>query len=162
MRTTSWRMLLAILVPLSACRPSSSELSSADIDAIKRTYTDWAAATASKDWEAAGNLGTADVWLSDPHQAPIEGRGALVTWLETNWPANMSQTWVVQEVAGYRDLAYARATATEVYTRPDGTQYTEHSLCLNTFRREPDGAWRFSRNSCHLVDPLPAPPAGTP
>jgi hypothetical protein len=59
-RTNRWRTLLAVLVPLTACEPSSSELTAADITAINTMYTAWVTATANKDWEAAGNPGTAE------------------------------------------------------------------------------------------------------
>ncbi len=157
MRHTQVIKAAMTLVVLSACQSPSPELTTSDIAAVKANYPDWAAATANKDTAAIAKLVTADAWISVPNQAAIVGREATVVWTKA-WPADLRQTWVVDEVGGYQDMAYSRATATESYSLPDGKQATEHAVCVGIHRRQADGSWQFSRSICHSIDPLPLAP----
>lgn len=157
MRQTQVIKAAMTLFVLSACKGPSPELATVDVAAVKANYTDWATATANKDTAAIAKLVTADEWISNPNQAAIIGREATVVWTKA-WPSDMRQTWVVDEVSGYLDMAFSRATVTESYSLPDGKLVTEHAVCVNIHRRQPDGSWQFSRSMCHSIDPLPPAP----
>jgi len=149
--------VVAALVALAGCQKAAPELAASDVAAVKANYTDWAAAVANRDFSAVAKLVTADIWAFQPDQPAIVGREAIVAWTKT-WPPDFRQTWVVDEVGGYLDLAFSRATVTESWALPDGKRETEQAVCVSIHRRQPDGTWQFSRSISHALKPPPAPP----
>lgn len=157
----NWSRILPFSLALGcvvACQRPASQLSPPDIAAVKANYSDWATAVANRDYEAIARLVAEDEWISNPNEAPRVGREATVAWVKS-WAPDVKQSWIVDEVLGYSDMAYSRATVTVTSTGPDGQQITEHAHSVNLHRRQPDGRWVFARSINHSIDPLPASPA---
>jgi len=135
------------------CKQQSTELSTADVAAVKANYTDWAKVAPNRqDSSAAGNLLTEDVWISTANQQPVVGRPAMLAVLKT-WPADLKQSWNVEEVVGSGNHAFSRASVTEHFTQ-GGKPGQFHEVCLSLHRRNAAGARQFSRVACHPIDTL--------
>ncbi len=147
--------VVASLVGLIGCQQTAPKLSEADIAAVKANYIDWGAAISEKHYEALPGLLAADYWAFRDDQPDITSREAYVAWAKT-WGPDMRQSWVVDEVNGYADLAFSRATVSESIARPDGTRESSQAVCFCTHRRQPDGTWQFSRAICRDRKPQPA------
>lgn len=139
----------------AACQRSAVSLSPADIEAVKANYTNWGTAVGKRDYDAMSRLMADDTWTSNPNESPMVGRAAAIDWVKT-WAPDVKHVWEVQEVVGYADMAFSRATVTAIYTGKDGKKATERhqSVCLH--RRQPDGRWVFARAMNVPLDPLPA------
>jgi ketosteroid isomerase-like protein len=137
---------------LGGCRQQTAELTPADVAAVKANYTDWANSAISKrDTVAANKLVTEDLWYSPANRSPYVGRNATVGIIPT-LPADIRQSWNVEEVVGSGDHAYSRASVTETFTSDAGKKVTGHEVCASLHRRDANGDWKFSRVICHSVD----------
>jgi ketosteroid isomerase-like protein len=79
----------------------------------------------------------------------------MIAWVKT-WAPGVQHAWEVQEVVGYADLAFSRATVTSTYPGKDGKKVTERYQTVCLHRRQPDGRWMFARGMNVPLDPLPA------
>jgi ketosteroid isomerase-like protein len=148
-------LFIALFVTVTNCRPSMPSLSSPDVEAIRSLYSKFSLALLKGDLDSAVGLLATDVWLSQPNQPAITGRDSVMAWART-WPKVTSRTTLVEEVAGYSDLAYARTSTTETYALPNGSLATEHFTCIDIVRRQPGGAWLVASDICHPIDRLPS------
>jgi ketosteroid isomerase-like protein len=145
------------LLLFAGCKQPGADLTAAEVDAVKANYTDWAKAAPNRqDSAAAAKLLAEDVWVSTANQAPVVGRPAMLAVLKT-WPADLKQSWNVEEVVGSGDHAFSRASVTETFTQA-GKPGSFHEVCASLHRRSAAGDWQFSRVICHPVDTLPSAP----
>ncbi|MFI5311007.1 MAG: YybH family protein [Gemmatimonadales bacterium] len=151
---------IALLAVTAGCQsaPASTELSDADVTAVKSQIDRWAKAALAADWTAGLKELTNDaVWLP-PNAAPLVGHDALLAWLNS-YPKITRFDHTVDEVVGHGDLAYARGTYDIDVTLPDKTTATEKGSFLEIHRKQADGTWRYTRVSHHPSSPPPAPAA---
>lgn len=147
-----------VLGSFAACQRSAAPLSPAEVDGVKANYTEWGAAVGKRDYQAMARLLAEDVWISNPNEGPFVGRDAAIAWVKS-WAPDVKQAWEVQEVLGYADMAFSRATVTSAHTGQDGKKVSARFQSVNLHRRQPDGHWVFARCVNFSLDPSPVPAA---
>lgn len=159
-RRNSLTIVFTLGVLLAACQPAASELSEADVTAIKAKTDRYVAAALASDWDVAGKELSSDIVFLPPNAAPVVGHDAAMTYLR-NYPKITGFTVNVDEVRGRGDLAYARGTYMISVELPDKSAATENGAFLETHRKQADGTWRYAHIMWHSMSPPPAPPAAT-
>jgi uncharacterized protein (TIGR02246 family) len=139
-----------------ACKAPPSELSEADVAAIRAQINTYVSTALAGDWEAWGRLLAPDYVQMSPGQPPVVGREAVLALART-WPRLTSFTVTIDEIAGQGDLAYARGTYQEAGTLPDGSAMSDRGKWLQIHRRQADGTWLYTRLLYHSDVPAPAP-----
>lgn len=160
MRTRNAIVIVFLATTLIACAPRSpAPISDTDIAAVRAIQEAYAESLLAGDWDAWGKTFTADVVLMPPNMEPLIGRDAAVAH-GRGFPKFNNFTTTVSEVTGIGDLAYTRGTYAYAVTFPDGTAEADSGSFLSVFRRQPDGAWLYSRAIWHSDAPATAPPTG--
>jgi ketosteroid isomerase-like protein len=150
--------LAVALLVLAVCRPpAETELSDADVAAIRATMDEYIRAVLAADSEAWGKTLASDVVYMPPNQPPIVGRTGAVAFLEAFPKVNRLETTQVN-VAGRLDLAYAQGKFSFSATLPDGSAIDDGGSFLQIHRRQADQTWLIS----HLIWNSDAPPAPVP
>jgi ketosteroid isomerase-like protein len=156
-------LVTGCLVFLTSCAPAKpkSDLSDADVAAIRTNVNAYAAALLASDWDAWGKTLMPDAVVMPPNHAPLAGRDAAVGYIKT-FPKLTALTPHLDEVTGEGDLAYVRGTYVLSMIFPNGSSASDSGSVVSIHRRQPDGAWLFSQLIWHPdaspgTSPAPAP-----
>ena len=150
------KILAFAFLGLIACQNSEQKLSDQDITAIQSTSDKYVSTALASDWDSWGNTITPDVIFSPPNQEPLVGREAAVAYVRTI-PKFISFTAPTSEISGYKDLAYSFGSYSLTVTSNDSSSFSDQGSYVNIFRKQPDGAWLYSRVIWHSDLPLPTP-----
>jgi uncharacterized protein (TIGR02246 family) len=141
---------------LAACAPSGPEFTDADAEALRAVPGQFTSAHLAGNWDAFTTILSDDVVFLPPNGTAVEGRQAVVTFLQT-FPKLSAFTATTTDVGGSGDWAYARGTFSYTTAADSGPPMTEQGKFLAIHRREPDGTWRITRDIWNSDLPLPAP-----
>jgi ketosteroid isomerase-like protein len=131
---------------LAACQPSPRMgLSPDDVAAVRMATDRYVQAALAGDWDRWAALSTDSAVFLQPNGTPIEGRPALRRWI-TAFSGLDSFSSTVLEVEGQGDLAVSRGTYAFVLGPQAAGSAVDTGKFLTVWRRQPDGAWRISRN----------------
>jgi uncharacterized protein (TIGR02246 family) len=139
---------LALAFASTACQPAAQEagpLSDEDVAAIKSIGPAVDQAALAGDWDAMVAVMTEDGLYMPPNGPVVQGRDAMVAWLESMDSKMTEHTLELVEVDGRGDIAYARGTYAETYTVGEAAQPIEEvGKHLAILRKQPDGTWLIS------------------
>ena len=124
-----------------------------DLEAIRRVIEKDAAAVRRSDWEAAARLFTADAIRFPPHQAPIRGRDAMVSFLRT-FPPIQEFDITADEIVGCEDVAFVRGRYVMTAALPGVPPMTDRGNYMGLLRKQPDGSWLWTTDM--IASELPA------
>jgi uncharacterized protein (TIGR02246 family) len=144
------RVLILIAVALtSACQSETrpSELSSADIAAIRATSARWLAAVQAGRWEDAAATYTDDAILWFP-EVTFNGKDAILKSFQAQQPMAALDLHI-DEIHGSGNVAYVSGYST---IAPNGGAPVLAARYLDVRVRQPDGSWLFHRD---MVSPVP-------
>ena len=154
-------ILFLVVVPCSvfSSSPQPSELTAADVKAIKTTIEAYRTA-----WLANDRDGVLKTFTSDAIVLPAHGAPAVIgiTEIEKYWfapggpPTTITKLDItVDQVSGNQTLAFARGLDTVGWTVTQDRTTRRHShpgTYLNVMKKLPDGSWRIQ---VHMWDDGP-------
>jgi uncharacterized protein (TIGR02246 family) len=142
---------------VGGCAPAAPSFTDADADALRAAPGQFTSAMLAGNWDAFNNtLLTNDVVFLPPNGTAIEGREAVVAFLQT-FPKLASFTATATDVAGAGDWAYIRGTFSFTTAADSAPAMTEQGKFLSIHRRDADGTWRITHDIWNSDLPLPAP-----
>jgi len=147
-RCLGFALALTAVASLSACHAPPSDITEADVAAIRAAIDTYVSAALAGDWEKWGTVLAPDYIQMPPGQPSVVGREAAVASQKTSGKLS-SFTVAVDEIAGQGNLAYARGTYAEAGTLADGSSFSDHGKWLQILRRQPDGTWLYTRLLWH-------------
>jgi ketosteroid isomerase-like protein len=124
-----------------------------DIAAIREVIEQDAAAVRRSDWQAAAHLFTADAIRFPPHQAPIRGRAAMRSWLQS-FPPIQEFDITADEIVGCDELAFVRGRYMLTAAAPGSPPMTDRGNYMGLLRKQPDGSWLWTTDM--IASELPA------
>lgn len=147
-------VLVLVLVAVTGCRPGQDKLSDNDIEAIKEVVETYQRTGLAGDYDAWSKLIAEDAIFCAPNQKPIEGREAIVSWVRT-FPKLTAFKETVTEISGYRDIAYVYGKYSFTAQLEDGSSFSDEGSHIDIMRKQPDGAWLYSRHIFRSDLPMP-------
>ena len=141
--------------PTDTSSASTSDLSQADIGAIRATSDRWFAAVREQRWDDAAATFTEDaiLWIGT---ATYQGRPAIRNFLQSMPPFDPTRKLIIDEIRGHGDMAFVSGHST--VTPEGGGAPIVVGRYLDVRVRQNDGTWRFSRD---MVIPIPPPASPT-
>lgn len=128
---------LGLVLTLLGCAPSTSELSDADLAAIRERFDEVARHVAAEDKAAWANDFTEDGIFMIGNTPVVRGRAAIQKWGETG-PKVTSLTFSDVEIHGGGNLAWA----TSAYSLTmEGVPNPDTGKQLVVLQRQADGSW---------------------
>ena len=123
-----------------SCQQSTPRLTAEDEATIRTASEAYVKLVRYADWKTLDQLITDDVIWMRPNAPALEGRQALMDWVEANWSAipEFELTPVEIEVLG--DIAFVRGT----YKSVSG-EVTVVGKYMEIRRRQADGTWPIAR-----------------
>ena len=153
------RLVLAVLSSAflaTSCQPAATELTEADIAAIKSVGRAIDQAALANDWNALVAVFTDDALMLQPN-GPAYPVTELRGMIESSGMKVMKHSLDFVEVDGQGDIAYGRAIYSETATAEGMTEPMEDSgKILSVLRRQPDGSWLISLWMWNSDLPLPS------
>jgi len=136
------RILPLLLLSVAAgCQQGATPLSPADQQALRASVDSFTQRVKRADWPAAVALYAADVHFMPPNQPAVEGRTALLAWMQAFPPLSSFNT-TVDEVSGEGNVAYVRGHYSMTFTPPGAkTPVSDAGKFLDVRRRAADGTW---------------------
>lgn len=133
-------------------------LSEEDVAAIRAMGPALDEAALAGDWSTLGAMFAEDALVMSPNVPMDHGRSALLKFIEAAELAVTKHIIEFPEVDGCGDVAYARGTYDEIFTKA-GTegQVEDVGKILAILRRQSDGSWLFTRWISNSDLPLPSP-----
>jgi uncharacterized protein (TIGR02246 family) len=129
---------------------------SAENDIDKLTQ-DWIDALERKDAKACAELYTKDGWILSSYGDKAHGRESIENthqeWIDAN---EKNKNISIIELSVVNDLACGIVTYSGDYDNEDGSVYTEAGKCVNVYKRQADGTWKFHISSLTSDTPPPA------
>lgn len=121
-------------------------LSENEVAAIKSLASTLDAVALAGDLKGLVGLFAADCTLMQPNGPEIQGRAALLAFLESAGMKVSKHKVEFREVDGHNELAYVRGTYAETYTAKgvDG-QIEDAGSILGIVRKQAGGSWQFFR-----------------
>ena len=117
-------------------------LSDMDINAIKSVCSSISRTALEGDWDALVQLFTEDLVALPPNSAPIRGRAAFKTMIESFNPNFTDHRIELRDIDGYGDIAYAWGNYTETFSVNAAPEpITDVAKLMFIFRKQPDGSW---------------------
>ncbi len=121
-----------------------------DTEAIRKLVEEDADAVRRADWDSLSSLFAEDAVRMPPNQAPITGRKAIRSWLQT-FPQVDDFTIRVEEIDGRGDLAFLRASYTVSLGRKSANPVRDTGSLLAILKKQADGSWLWSRDIWHSM-----------
>jgi ketosteroid isomerase-like protein len=150
--------VLALAFASTACQPPAQEapgLSEEDVAAIRTVMEAGAEAEEAGDWAALVALGTEDfVWMP-PNVEILEGRAAIIAFVEESGLQIQESLVSATEIDGRGDLAYFRATYRLRMSFGDAEPITDVGKWIAILRKQADGSWLHSAWIWNSDLPLP-------
>jgi uncharacterized protein (TIGR02246 family) len=133
-------------------------LSVGDVAAIKASINAYVQAVRIEDWTAVAALYTEDAVCMPPNQPIVQGREAILTWLEA-YPTMTEFNLIGIEIEGCGDLAYVVGTIS-MTVAPEGAPepIQDTGKFLEIRRKQEDGSWLIAVDMFNSDLPLPPPP----
>ena len=130
-------------------------LSDEDVAAIEASVQAYNQAVRSGDWAAVAALYTEDAILMPPNQPIVQGREAILTWMEA-FPPLTEFNLVTTEIDGCGDIAFVRGTLSMTMS-PEGAPepIQDTGKYIEIRRRQEDGSWLISVDTFNSDLPLP-------
>ena len=148
--------VLCLAFLATSCRPAATELTEADIAAIKSVGRAIDQAALANDWNALVAVFTDDALMLQPN-GPAYPVTELRGMIESSGMKVMEHSLEFVEVGGQGDIAYGRAIYSETATAEGMTEPMEDSgKILSVLRRQPDGSWLISLWMWNSDLPLPS------
>ena len=117
-------------------------LSEVDINAIKSVCVSISRTALEGDWDALVELFTEDLVALPPNSAPIRGRTAFKTMIESFDPDFTDHSIELKDIDGYGDIAYAWGNYTETFSVDAVPEpITDVAKLMFIFRKQSDGSW---------------------
>ena len=147
-----------VIALTNACQPPAQEagpLSEEDVAAIEASLDAFTEAILAGDWAGVAAWYTENAVFMLPNGAALEGRAAILAWLEPVPPIAQREATIL-EVDGRGDLAFVRASYSETYTI-EGTPEPIHDTgkYVEIWRKQPDGKWLIAVEIWNSDLPLP-------
>ena len=112
--------------------------------ALEKLLRDWTKFFERKDAKACAELWTEDAWILSSYGDKAQGRAAIEKtmqeWIDSGEKNKRISTL---ETSVDRDLAYSLVSYSGDYDNDDGSVYTETGKCVNVYKRQPDGTWKY-------------------
>ena len=123
-----------------SCQQSTPRLTAEDEATIRTASEAYVKLVRSADWKTLDQLVTDDVIWMRPNAPALEGRQALMDWVEANWSAIPEFELTPVEIEGRGDIAFVRGT----YKSVSG-EATAVGKYMEIRRRKADGTWPIAR-----------------
>lgn len=150
-------IVLALILLGASCQNPPQKLSEQDIAAVRATMDKYVSAALAADWDAWGSTMATDAIFYPPNQDPITGREAIVAFGRA-YPKLTSFTAPAGEITGYNDIAYAVGDYSLTVTLADSSSMSDQGSFIDTFAKQADGSWLYTRGIWHSNLPIPSPP----
>jgi uncharacterized protein (TIGR02246 family) len=133
-------------------------LSDEDVAANEAITDAYVQAVRTEDWTAVAALYTEDAVLMPPNQPIVQGREAILTWLEA-FPALTEFNLIAKEIDGCGDLAFVVGTVSMTIA-PEGAPepIQDTGKFIEIRRKQEDGSWLIAVDMFNSDLPLPPPP----
>jgi ketosteroid isomerase-like protein len=112
---------------------------------LLETSRDWAAATASRDFERALAYWTDDSIVLPPDQPAVVGKAeirAFVQHAASNPGFSISWEPELVQVSDSGDMGYMVERNLVTFTDAGGALQTQHGKAVTIWRKQPDGGWK--------------------
>jgi ketosteroid isomerase-like protein len=112
---------------------------------LLQTSRDWAAATASGDFERALAYWTGDAIVLPPDQPAVVGKAeirAFVQHAASDHGFSISWEPELVQVSDSGDMGYMVERNRVTFTDASGSLQTQHGKAVTIWRKQPDGAWK--------------------
>jgi uncharacterized protein (TIGR02246 family) len=126
--------------------------------AIRRTDTEWLAASTARDLERVLPFWTDDATILSPGAPAIVGKEAIRRYVSRAFATpGFSISWKTEkvEVSQSGDMAYSTGTDRISYATADGKSVAADNRGVAIWKKQPDGSWK-----CILDVMNPAEPSG--
>ncbi len=133
----------AVLALISACQPAAElgPLPEEDIAAIRANSDTYVERTLAGDFASVAALFAEDAVMLPPNESMVQGRPAILAYLEA-YPTITAFQTTVEEVGGQGSMGFSRGTYSLTATvegMPDPIQDTGKWLTID--EKQPDGSW---------------------
>jgi uncharacterized protein (TIGR02246 family) len=136
----------------------AAALSDEDVAANKASLDAYVQAIRNEDWTAVAAMYTEDAVLMPPNQPIVQGREAILTWLEA-YPTLTEFNLTIMEIDGCGDLAFIVGTVSMTIA-PEGAPepIQDTGKFIEIRRKQEDGSWLIAVDMFNSDLPLPPPP----
>ena len=130
-------------------------LSDEDVAAIKASIEAYVQGVNSEDWTTVSALYTEDAVLMPPNQPIVQGREAILTWMEA-FPTLTEFSLIDVEIDGCGDLAFVSGTLSMMIA-PEGVPepIQDTGKFIEIRRKQVDGSWLIAVDIFNSDLPLP-------
>jgi uncharacterized protein (TIGR02246 family) len=150
-------VLIAVIGATGCQAQGASGLDPADTTALRAALTAYLDAANTGDATQWAALYADDAVMMPPNSPAVEGRQAIEAWIAM-LPAITDATGGASEVDGAGDLAYVRGTYSMNMLIPGVPEAIPlRGKLLQIYARQPDGAWRLTRDIWNADDAPPGP-----
>ena len=153
----SARCLLALLVTLTACQPSSPAgptFTPADEAAVRKSLDEYAPLTMAKNWDGIVALYTSDAVRLAPNE-PAVRYDAMKAWLE-KYPPISAFDAATDHLDGSGNLAVATGHYTLTATIPgQKTPINDKGKWFAILKKQADGSWKRTADGWNSDNPPP-------
>jgi len=129
-----------------------------DVAANEAITDAYVQAVRTEDWMAVAALYTEDAVLMPPNQPIVQGREAILTWLEA-FPTLTEFNLIAKEIDGCGDLAFVVGIVS-MTTAPEGAPepIQDTGKFIEIRRKQEDGSWLIAVDMFNSDLPLPPSP----
>lgn len=154
-----WALTAAAAAVIGCQQAQSTELTPADITALKAAPVKWTSSQMASDWAAMETMLAENIALYPPNGAPVEGKANALAFLK-GFPKLTVFTAHSMDTGGNGDIGYDRGTYTFTTAEaPGAPSMTESGTYIAISQREADGSWKVLKDIWHSDAPAPAAPA---
>jgi len=137
------KLFIILTFATVGCQQGGGQLTSADIDAIKKNAEDFAQAIKTQSADAGNGLAD-DVVSMPPHNTSNVGKQKTVEFYSAG-PKVTSFVISSEEIEGTADLAYSRGTWVVKGVLNDSIEINDNGKYLVLLKKQADGSWKVTR-----------------
>jgi ketosteroid isomerase-like protein len=146
-------MLLALTLATTASA-QSAKLGGKDLIAIRSASEAFAKGLLTADFASVSKLYTETATLMPPNQGAVEGRAAILAWMQAFPPVKDFKLAPV-DIDGRGDLAYVRGTFSMTFVPPGAPgPIIDVGKYVEIRRRQADGSWLIVADIFNSDQPL--------